>query len=45
MDFSDFITAVDFAPVVAAILAVGAVKVAPLAVAWGTRKLLGMIGR
>lgn len=45
MDFSSFTAAVDFAPVGAAILAIGGLKVAPVAIGWATRKLLGMIGR
>lgn len=45
MDFSTLVDAIDFVTVGAAILAVAAVKVAPLAIAWGSRKVLGMIGR
>lgn len=45
MDFSSFTAAVDFTTLGAAILAVGGLKVAPVAIGWGTRKLLGMIGR
>lgn len=45
MDFSSFTTAVDFSTLGAAILAIGALKVAPTAIGWGVRKLLGMIGR
>lgn len=45
MDFSTLTGAVDFATVVAAIMALGAVKVLPIAAKWGVGKVLAMIGR
>lgn len=44
-DFSSLTDAVDFTTVGVAILAIGAIKAAPLVVTWGTRKVLSMIGR
>ena len=45
MDFSTLLDAVEFGPIVAALLAIAALKVAPLAAQWGIAKVLAMIGR
>lgn len=45
MDFTTLTAAVDFDTVVTAVLAIGALKVLPLVAAWGTRKVLAMVGR
>lgn len=45
MDYSTLVSAVDFGALAAAFLAIGALKVLPLAGQWGIRKVLGMIGR
>lgn len=45
MDLTALTGAVDFAPVATAFLAVGALKVVPVAIAWGVRRVLGMVGR
>lgn len=45
MDFAPLLDAVEFGPIVAALLAIAGLKVAPLAAGWGIRKVLSMIGR
>jgi len=45
MDFATLLAAVDFTTVGAALISIGALKVAPIAVQWGVRKVLGMLGR
>lgn len=45
MDYTSLVSAISYTGLLAAFLAVGAVKVAPLAGAWGVRKVLSMIGR
>lgn len=44
MDLTVLTSAVDFTTVSAAVLAVAALKVAPTAVIWAARKVLGMVG-
>lgn len=43
VDFSTLTTSISFTGVVAAILAVAAVKVLPLVAMWGGKAILGMI--
>ena len=45
VDFTSITGGIAFAGVVTGILAVAAVKVTPLIAAWGSRKLLAMVGR
>jgi len=44
-DFTTLTGAVDFSTVGTAILAVGALMAVPKVVAWGTRRVLGFLGR
>lgn len=45
MDFAALLAAVDFTTVGTALVAIGALKVSPIAIQWGVRKILGMLGR
>lgn len=45
MEFTTLVAAIDFGAVGTAFMAVGALKVVPVAIGWGVRRVLGMVGR